>query len=112
MSDQGMFQRNINSDGAAAQSFDGDGDIDSTSSVVAVDTTDANVTVSLPSQLASAGMTITVVKPIAANDVIIVVQTGDSLDGVVDAPVSILAAAGAYASLTFVSTGASWANIG
>jgi len=112
MSDQGMFQRNINSDGAAAQAFAEAGAIASTTSVAVVDTTAGDVAVSLPDQLAAAGMTITVVKLVAANILTIgVTDPLNSLDGAADGSVDIIAGT-AYGSLTFVSTGDSWANIG
>lgn len=108
-----MFQRNINSDGAASQDFafaDAGSTIDSTSSVVAADTSGGAYTLLLPDQVAAAGLSITVVSVDATSILTIGVQTGDALDGTTDGTVAIAAGVG-YASLTFVSTGSSWANV-
>ncbi len=109
MSDQGMFQRNINSDGSAAQSRSEGETIDSTSSVVFVDTSGGLVQVFLPDQVAAAGMRITIVN-VDGGDVVRVSPTlGDSIDGIVD--LSLQISDSPYASLTFASTGSSWANV-
>ena len=108
MSDNNFFQRSINVDGNSSQSVSAAGDIGSGTTVVAADTTAAAYTVSLPDQVGAAGQTITEwlgqigdrAQP----------QTGDSMAGVVDATAAI-AAGTAYASLTFVSTGSSWASV-
>ena len=110
MSDNNHYSRSINPSGAASESFSADGDIASTTTVASGDTTAGDVTLALPGQVPAAGATVTVVKPVGANDLTIGVQTGESLDGAVDADVT-LAAGAAYLSAVFVSTGASWAQI-
>ncbi len=109
MSDQGMFQRNINSDGSAAQGRVEAEAIDSTSSVVFVDTSSGAVQIFLPDQVASAGQRITVVNVDGGDVVRVTAKTGDSMDGVANASAQVAAAA--YGSVTVVSTGASWAEL-
>jgi len=109
MSDQGMFQRNINSDGSAAQPVVTGDDIASTSSVVAADTSGGDIQVWLPGQLSSAGLRITVVNVDGGGIVRVSVQAGDSMDGALGASGTVPAVV--YASVTFVSTGDSWVSL-
>jgi hypothetical protein len=101
MSDQGFFQKSINAAGAAAQAMTATGNINGSSTSVAV-TPAALSTVSLPEQLASAGQTITVTNVDGAFIVTVAVQTGDSIGGVVDGTAALAAVAlttGVFTSL-------------
>lgn len=110
MADQNHFEKSINAASVGAQALSADGDISSTSTVVTVDSTAGDVSVNLPGQAAAAGSQITVVKLVSANNVIVKVQSGDSLGGVVDAT-DTLATGTAYLVGVYASTGDSWAKV-
>jgi hypothetical protein len=110
MADQNHFERSINAASAGAQALDADGNIAPTTTVVTVDSTSGDVSVLLPAQLAAAGAQITVVKTVAANNVIVKPQTGESLGGVVD-NTDTLATGTAYLVGVYASTGSSWAKV-
>jgi len=108
MSDQGFFQRSINSEGFAGQSVTEAGNIAGTASVVTATTVVATpYTILLPDQVANAGRTVTVVNVTGSAILTVGVQSGDSLDGIVDGDSAGLAVALAFQ--TFVSMGsAGW----
>lgn len=109
-----MFQRNINSDGAASESFSipnstQNNPITPGVTVVAADTTAGEVTVVLPEALASAGQKVTVVNTTGTNAVRVGPDGTDLIDGV---NASVAVAAAAYASTTVVSLGSGgWAVV-
>jgi hypothetical protein len=111
MADQNHFDRSINTAAAGFQTLSADGNASSSTAVLEVITSDGNVTVTLPSQSASTGTSITLVKPDDDNDVTVAVQSGDSMDGSVDDTSFILSAAGAWATAVFSSTGSSWVRV-
>jgi len=110
MSDQGFFQRTINTDGSAAESVTAAGSISGTSDVVNANTSAGAYTVLLPDQDANAGRYVTVVNTDGTDILTVGVQSGDSLGGVVDGTSAGLAAPLDFQ--TFVSMGSSgWLKI-
>jgi hypothetical protein len=113
MSDQGFYQRSINTGSGSAQSFDiplsvEPNQIGAATTVVDVDTTGGQVGTVLPDATSSAGSRITVVNRTGADIVRVAPGGTDTLDGGTG---SIGIAATAYASLTVVSLGANgWAT--
>jgi len=112
MSDQGFFQRSINSEGFAGQSVTETGDIAGTASVVTATVTAASpYKISLPDQVANAGRTVTVVNVNGGDILTVGVQLGDSLGGMVDAVSAGLAVALDFQ--VFVSMGSDgWLKVG
>jgi len=106
MSDQGFYQRNINAGGTALQNTTEAGNIASTSTVVAGDTSGGAYTIRLPEQSANAGRTVTVVNVDGSDILTVGVQVGDRLGALLDGSTPIPAVALSYR--TFFCTGFAW----
>ncbi len=104
MSDQNFYNPSINSAGPpSVQSFVEAGDIDDTATVAKADTSSGAYIMTLPDQILNSGRTIVAVNVGGGNTVGVGVQSGDSLNFVVDASDDIGSAVGGFA--IYISAG-------